>query len=268
MRSSSPSSPTLNQHDVTVCAQVNKFFGNLSTPLVWRTIHTSTLAKLHQLKPPSTRLALRKNNRLVHEVHLVHDPFDISPPHVGVVIHLQTHSACVLRRNLCDPVAENPKLESREVYNQMASRITLNLSHLPLSNYVMYFGATMNARMAPFLLNYLPETVKHLVINEVDNKMHHGAVMEKVLLTMMPPFAHFRARVIFETLECQRASILPKLTLRSLLGKDAIADSVKASSRRTYLSLWRCSKEGPMTATTTTTRHRCDYLETPSLDQC
>ncbi|KAG0346630.1 hypothetical protein BG005_000628 [Podila minutissima] len=100
-----------------------------------------------------------------------------------------------IKRYIRHPATEYPNLESHEVYNHMASQTILDLALSPISIHVMYFGVTMNARVASFLLNYLPESIKHLVINRVDNKMHHGAVMENVVLTMMPPFAHFRARV-------------------------------------------------------------------------
>lgn len=71
----------LSQHDLTVCAQLNKYFNTLSTPLVWKTIHIKSLTKLDLFKQPSSQLALLLNARHVGEVHLLHkDLFDIFIP--------------------------------------------------------------------------------------------------------------------------------------------------------------------------------------------
>ncbi|KAF8925602.1 hypothetical protein BGZ52_006712, partial [Haplosporangium bisporale] len=85
-----------------------------------------------------------------------------------------------------------------------------------------------------------------------------------------PGISCHRIKRIRESLE-RRGIRLKTLRLRDLhqgsRSEDhAIAHSVKASSRWIEIHFLKCPKAGPLTATAL--RHRCDFLETVSLDHC
>ncbi|KAF9380031.1 hypothetical protein CPB97_008614 [Podila verticillata] len=191
----------LSQHDLTVCAQLNRYFNTLCTPLVWKTIHIKSLAKLNQFKRPSSQLALLLNAKYVSYVHLLHkDLFDIFiPPSTLPVPHRHSYTDGIA------PIKLERAMPCKNIRHLKVHRFTDGVFH-DVCDYPPL--ASLSSRMQRDLIDLVAgnpklkslevysqmssQTLLHLVHNSPTNirAFYFGcamnAVVARFLLTYLP----------------------------------------------------------------------------------
>ncbi|KAG0033189.1 hypothetical protein BGZ81_009160 [Podila clonocystis] len=102
----------LNQHDLTNCARVNRYYNTLCEPLVWKTINVDTADKLVLFQQTEARQAFLRNVTNVNALNIIYsDVFNTI---------FEIHSASSSRLPLCTNLLEL-KLSSHDILAGLGS---------------------------------------------------------------------------------------------------------------------------------------------------